>query len=79
MTAVHGEGAWEPYPIAQSLDAFAATLRAIKEISVGREYPVALESNPLSAAEKKRILHLIRRANSDDVDMDFWAALLGIE
>ena len=78
MTAMHGEGAWEPYPIARSLEAFAATLRTLKEISVGREYPVALENNPLLAAEKDRVLQLIRSANDDEVDVDFWEALLGV-
>src|SRR5436853_4533148 len=33
MTAMHGEGKWEPHPIARSLNVFAATLRALKEIS----------------------------------------------
>ena len=52
MTAMHGEGSWEPEPIAKSLSALAIALRAIKDISVGREHPVALEQNPLSDSER---------------------------
>lgn len=38
MTAMHGEGSWEPYTIATSLRVFAFALRIIKKSSEGREY-----------------------------------------
>src|SRR5215471_7296415 len=52
-TAMHGEGSWEPQLLAKSLKALAVTLRVMAEISVGREYPVALEANPLSDSERQ--------------------------
>jgi hypothetical protein len=76
MTAMHAEGSWKPQPIAESLDAFRPVLRAIKEVSVGREHPVALEQNPLSARERNDVLQTIRNANHGEIDMDFWEAML---
>lgn len=75
-TAMHGEGSWEPLPIAKSLEVFAATLRAIREISVGREYPVALENNPLSEDQRQSVLRAIRKINDDEIEMGFWEAML---
>jgi len=76
MTAMHGEGSWDPHIIALSLKDFAVALRALKEISVGREYPVALEQNPLSPDEKDRALRLIGADKHKEIDMDFWDAML---
>jgi len=76
MTAVHGEGSWEPQPIAKSLGAFATTFRVIREISAGRENPVKLEQSPLQADERESVLGLIRNANNGEVEMDFWEAML---
>lgn len=78
MTAMHGEGSWKPQPIAESLDAFGPVLRAIKEVSAGREHPVGLEQNPLSARERNDVLQTIRNANHGEIDMDFWEAMLQV-
>jgi hypothetical protein len=77
LTAMQGEESWEPRTIAASLKDFAAALRAFQEIAVGREHPVALERNPLSSEERERALQRIAGANGDEIDMDFWEALLG--
>jgi hypothetical protein len=76
MTAMHGEGSWEPQVIARSLEDFAAALRAFRQVAAGREYPVALEQNPLSPEERENALQQIRGAEGDEIDMDFWEALL---
>ncbi|HEY6969267.1 MAG TPA: hypothetical protein VJA94_08685 [Candidatus Angelobacter sp.] len=76
MTAMQGEGSWEPRPIAKSLEAFATTLRAIRQISVGRENPVAVDENPLSTDERERTLQVIRDSNNGEVEMDFWEVML---
>jgi len=73
---MHGEESWEPHPIAKSLQAFAATLREIKQVSAGRENPVALEDNPIPSAERERVLQLIRNANDSGMDLEFWELLL---
>jgi len=76
MTAMHGEGSWEPQPIAKSLQTLAIALRAIKDISVGREHPVALEQNPLSDSERLQVLQTIRQANNGEIGLDFWEGIL---
>lgn len=75
MTAMHGEESWEPYPIAKSLQAFAATLRQIKQLSAQRENPVALDNNPIPPAERERVMQLIRNVN-DGIDVQFWELFL---
>jgi hypothetical protein len=76
MTAMHGEGSWEPYAIAKSLHAFAIALKEIKRASTGREYPAALENNPLSDEERDRILDMIRKASGDGINLEFWRLIL---
>jgi hypothetical protein len=76
MSAIHGEGVWEPFPIAAGLPAFALALNAIKKASIGRENPVALESNPLPQAERKKIVQLIAGANGEEINLEFWELIL---
>jgi hypothetical protein len=77
LTAMHGEGSWEPTTIAVSLEHFAVALRTFQEISIGRERPVALEQNPLSARERHDALQRIAGGRGYQIDMDFWEAMLG--
>ena len=74
-TAMHGEGDWEPNKIAVSLKSFTLALSYIKELSVGRENPVALEKNPIALEEQKRILTLISEDNKN-IDIEFWESWL---
>jgi hypothetical protein len=76
LSAIHGEGVWEPFPIAASLQAFAFALSALKTASTGREDPSALESNPLPNGERKRILHSIADANGEEINLEFWELIL---
>jgi hypothetical protein len=75
MTAMLGEGSWNPDDIAGSLADLAVALRAFKEVSAGREDLVALEQNPLSSEERDRATQLIRGAVGDDACI-FWETLL---
>jgi hypothetical protein len=75
-TAMHGEGSWDPYPIASSLPAFANALRIIRQYSEGREYPVALEQNPLPPEDRRRALKLIQDANDAEITLEFWELIL---
>ncbi len=77
MTAMHGEGSWQPYSIAKSIRAFTASVREVKRIEAGRENPVEMESNPLPAGEKTAILHRIDTLNDNEIDLAFWDLLLG--
>ena len=75
-TAWHGEGRWDPKPIALSLDGFRAALIAVGKAARGRDNPVALEKNPLTAREREEILEEIQRYNPG-IDLYFWALMLG--
>jgi len=55
FTAMHGEGAWEPAPVADSWKQFVAALEFARPYTAGRENPVALEKAPLSAAEQQAL------------------------
>jgi hypothetical protein len=74
-TAIHGEGSWDAEQIAVSLIAFGRALSTISAVSRGREYPVALESNPLAQSEKEAILAVIQSDNPS-LDLEFWGRLL---
>jgi hypothetical protein len=76
MSAVHGEGVWEPFPIAGGFSAFALALNAVQKASAGRENPVALESNPLPEAERKKIVQSIADANGEEINLEFWELIL---
>ena len=77
-TAVHGEDKWEPVAIAVSLTGLRDALTAIGRAATGRENPVALEENPISAAEREAILNEIGERNPG-IDLSFWAMMLGDE
>lgn len=76
FTAMHGQGQWDPYPVAASLEGFNAALHAIVRLSHGRENPVALERNPIAQEERDRALSVIGAANPG-VDLQYWDLLLG--
>jgi hypothetical protein len=50
-------------------------LLSITEISRGRGNPVALETNPISEDERKRVLEGIQR-HSPGIDLYFWAFMM---
>lgn len=74
-TAMIGQGRWDPVCIAVSLTAFGHTLSVIAIVAKGREYPVALEQNPLTQSEKDTALATIRKHNPR-IDLEFWQTLL---
>jgi hypothetical protein len=52
LTAMHGEGSWDPTLIAISLDAFAQCVKEFAAIAQGRANPVTAEANPITAVER---------------------------
>jgi hypothetical protein len=70
-TAMHGEGEWDPDPVATTLDAFFAALTALAAIAEGREFPVALDENPLSEDERTQFLQAVGAANPG-IDLSYW-------
>jgi len=55
---------------------FRRRLKEIKRASTGREYPVALENNPLPDEERDRILDMIRTASGDGINLEFWRLIM---
>ena len=70
-TAAHGDGRWDLRPVAVSLEGFGKALSIVAEAARGREYPNALEKNPLTQTERESILAAIRRENPG-IDLEFW-------
>ena len=75
FTAAHGQGVWEPVPIADSFDGFVAALAVVGSISAGREDPVGLEERPLTDAERERMLRHVRE-NNPHAELEFWDSWL---
>jgi hypothetical protein len=76
LTAIHGEGAWIPQPVAISIEAFVRSLEEFARISTGRTNPVERDSNPLPDYERETFLRRVAELNGGQFDPDFWAALL---
>lgn len=75
LTAMNGVGEWEPVLIAVSVEGFAFALGQIRQLSVGREHPVAMARNPIPAHTRDEALASIAAANPN-VHMQFWELLI---
>ena len=60
FTAAHREGDWSPEMIASSFQGLIEALQEVNRLSEGRENPVKLERNPISAVERERVLRKSR-------------------
>jgi hypothetical protein len=76
LTAIHGEGSWEPQPVAISFDAFVRSLEEFARISEGRTNPAERDNSPLSDAERDSFLQRVTELNGAQFQPDFWAVLL---
>jgi len=76
LTAIHGEGAWEPKPVAISINAFVRSLEEFERISKGRSTPVERANKPLSDGERDTFLRRVAELNGMQFQPDFWAMLL---
>jgi hypothetical protein len=74
FSAMHGEGSWEPYVIADSLTNFQKIIQLFQRISKGRESPDELENNPFSEQEIEKVLTSIEKQNPG-ADMTYWEIL----
>ena len=71
FTAAHGEGEWNPVPIASSLGGFIEALKEVERVAKGRSNPVEAERNPLPASERERVLSRIAELNGG-ASLEFW-------
>ena len=77
FTAAHGQGDWSPVMIASSYEGFIQALQEVKRISLGRENPVKLERNPISAVEREQTLNRIAELNQS-ASLEFWETWIGV-
>ena len=75
MTAVHGEGVWEPIIIADSVDTFRRIIQNLKQLSINRETPVEIEKKPIRKEESEQFLSQTRAANPK-ADISYWECFL---
>jgi len=74
FTAWHGEGAWDPQPVAASLSKFSEALVFLKPFCANREHPVGLAAHPLSSAERATLGEGLGRILGTPVP-SFWEVL----
>ena len=70
-TAMHGQGEWDPMPVAQSLKGLVLGLKEVALASRGRESPVALQAHPLSKAERRQLKQRLRCLGGE-LEQEFW-------
>lgn len=72
LTAMHGEGEWDPSLIAHSLDEFKKIILKLEALSKQRTNPVDLEKNPIPKKEQKQFLKEIKESNPE-ADIYYWS------
>jgi len=71
MTAEHGEGSWEPYVIADSLENFKQIVASLQKISQGRTSLDQLEDNPISDSEREQFMAEVEESNPES-ETGYW-------
>jgi hypothetical protein len=71
LSTAHGEGSWEPFVIANSLESFKAIISVLHKIAKNRTNQVDLVNHPITDKERKDALKKIEKENSD-VELCFW-------
>jgi hypothetical protein len=71
LSAQHGQGAWEPFTIADSLDNFQNIISILNKISENRTTPVDLGQNPIPDAQRQNALNHIKKQNPH-TEIWFW-------
>ncbi|MFL5742600.1 MAG: hypothetical protein ACJ75B_20420 [Flavisolibacter sp.] len=71
LSAAHGEGSWEPFVIADSLDAFKNIISILGNVSKERTNPVDMKKNPLTDKERQEALRRIEQQNPES-EIWYW-------
>ncbi|WP_276501585.1 hypothetical protein [Terrimonas pollutisoli] len=71
LSAAHGEGAWEPFIVADNLGSFKSIISILNDVSKKRTNPVDLEKNPITEKERQNALREIEQQNPDS-ELWFW-------
>ena len=75
LSASNGEGDWETFTIADTLDTFKNIISLLRDISKDRTNPKEIEKNPISENDKQNILTKIESKNPD-TEIWFWENFL---
>jgi hypothetical protein len=78
MSAIHGEGEWAPFPIAESLDKFRSIIQVFSDLSEKRTDPVQMKKNPVSKKQQQEVLRKIEQENPD-IELSFWEQLFATD
>jgi hypothetical protein len=70
-SAAHGEGAWEPYIISDSLFEFKEIVGLLQKMSIDRTNPVEIEENPINDNDKADFLRYVTLKNLD-TELWYW-------
>lgn len=70
--------AWDPYPIADSIENFSAIIAQLTVLSINRGTPEEWDKNPLSEKEKNTFLTAIA-ADNPDSQIGYWENFLDLE
>lgn len=75
MTANHGEGEWDTYIVAYSLEQFKTIILDLTKLSQGRANPVQLKKNPIQMNDRIQFITEIEK-NNPNTEVSFWENLL---
>jgi hypothetical protein len=75
LTAMHGEGTWEPIVIADRLTNLDEIIKLLKVVSYRRTTGDEMHVNPISGVELETILDKIKTMNKKS-EMEYWEAFL---
>jgi hypothetical protein len=75
FSAIHGEGKWETFLIANSLANFKKIIGLIKQVSKNRTTPVEIENNPITKEELNRVIDAIFKIDTG-AGISFWKSFM---
>ena len=75
FTSEHGNGEWEESCIAISIENFSQILYNLKQLSIERENPIRIETNPISETEIDNFLSKTKNDNKG-MDIEYWEIFL---
>jgi hypothetical protein len=71
LSALHGEGVWTPFVIADSMESFGDVIAVLEGVSYGRSTPVDMEKNPIGKRERQFALEQIAGQNPH-AELAYW-------
>jgi len=73
FTSQHGEGTWQPILISDTLDNFQSIISDLKQLSINRQSPNELETNPISEEQLHNFYSKLKN-HHDNIEIWWWEA-----